>query len=90
MSRSPLDSGRELCEALGLDPTVVQSIVIRWTASDLPRARVTMVDFDGDRVVRTVGRCRLEPITPKREPRTLADTMADGVRQLKAHGVPLI
>lgn len=63
MSRSPLDSGRELCEALGLDANRVESIVIRWTASDLPRARVTLVDVDGSDVIRTIGRYRLEPIS---------------------------
>ncbi len=70
MTRSPLDAGRELCEALGIDPNRVQSIVIRWTASDLPRARVTLVDVDGADVIRTIGRYRLEPISwsvPTRE-----------------------
>ncbi len=62
MSRSPLDAGRELCEALGLDANRVQSIVIRWTATDVPRARVTLVDLDGRDVVRTIGRYRLEPL----------------------------
>lgn len=62
--RSPLDAGRELCEALGLDPNRVQSIVIRWTASDLPRARVTLIDVDGQDVIRTIGRYRLEVEPP--------------------------
>lgn len=60
---SPLDSGRELCEALGLDPNRVQSIVIRWTGCDPPRVRVTLVDVDGSDVIRTIGRYRLEPIS---------------------------
>jgi len=91
MSPNPLDSGRELCEALGLDPNRVQSIVIRWTATDSPRARVTLVDFDGAEVVRTIGRYRLTPITAKAKPdaRTLGGALVDGIGQLKAKGVPL-
>lgn len=66
---TPLDSGRELCEALGLDPNVVQTIVVRWTASDVPRARVSMVAMDDDgEVVRTLGRYRLVPIEPEQTP----------------------
>lgn len=63
MSRIPPDTGRELCEALGLDPNRVTSIVLRWTVNDVPRVRVTLVDLDGHEVVRTVARYRLEPIS---------------------------
>lgn len=73
MSRSPLDSGRELCEALGLDPNRVQSIVLRWHVGAVPRARVTLVEVDGADVIRTIGRYRLEPVSwsvPTREPLT--------------------
>lgn len=55
--------GVQMCHALGLDPGHVQSIVIRWTAHDLPRARVTLVDLDDKEIVRTVARYRLEPLS---------------------------
>ena len=36
---------------------------LRWTAGDVPRVRVTLVDLDGQDVVRTIARYRLEPLT---------------------------
>lgn len=59
---NPNESGRELCEALGLDPNRVTTIVLRWHVGDFPRARVTLVDVDGADVIRTIGRYRLEPL----------------------------
>ena len=79
MTRSPMDSGRELCEALGLDANRVTSIVLRWTASDVPRVRVTLVDLDGTDIVRTIGRYRLEPISWSVPVRS---TTADGTAPL--------
>jgi hypothetical protein len=87
---SPLESGQALCEALGLDPNRVQTIVLRWHVGDFPRARVTLIDFDGAEVVRTVARYRLEPIAKSNpDRRTLADSVVDGVRAARELGVPL-
>ena len=73
------ETGMGLCEALGLDPNRVTSIVLRWTASDVPRVRVTMVDLDGTDIVRTIGRYRLEPISWSVPVRS---TTADGTAPL--------
>ncbi len=69
----PLDFGKAVCEALGLDAERVARITLHIDAKDFPVARITQyVDHHGvDGVVAETRRYRLTPIEP--EPQAVAE-----------------